>query len=99
MANPFSHFFQPKGQEEALARYGKFATGSAWSVPHKMDLYDSARTAFDEAVSDDAAFEAFEKIYGSLSSYWQVFRPQGASRCWSSRQIFDAVRKELAEYS
>jgi hypothetical protein len=91
--------FQPKGQRRALEAYAKFAGGSAWSVPMKMDLYAASRAAFDPTATDSEAFAAFESIYGNLVSYWQVFRPHGASECWPARQIFEAIKKQFGDFA
>ena len=95
---PLLHYFQPKGQQRALEAYAKFATGSAWSVPMKMDLYEASRVAFDVASPPEKAFAAFEGIYSNLISYWQIFRPHGAEQCWPARVIFDKIRKEFVGF-
>ena len=48
-------FFRKHGQQRALQAYGEFATGSAWSVPMKMDLYELSREAFAGAGGVSAA--------------------------------------------
>lgn len=98
-AKALRDYFQPAGQTRALEAYATFARGSAWSVLMKMDLYTASRIAFDPATSDSEAFKAFERIYGTLASYWQVFRPHGAKDSWPARQIFDTIKKEFSKFA
>jgi len=98
MQQSLRSYFTKPGQRQALEAYGEFAKGTAWSVPLKMDLYDLSSAAFT-AEDSIAAFEAFTCIYKSLTGYWQVFRPHGADKCWTPRQIFDAMRREFAPFA
>jgi hypothetical protein len=92
-------YFIPPGQQEALQAYAAFATGSAWSVPHKMDLYAAAQKAFCTPSGAAPALEAFREIYNSLRGYWQVFRPHGAEGCWSVEKLFEMLTRELSDFS
>src|SRR5687768_1339124 len=87
-------YFTSRGQQRALESYGRFATGTAWSVPMKMDLYDLSREAFTVAGS----LPAFQNIYDNLVSYWQVFRPHRAGECWDAASIFDNIRREMSGF-
>ena len=40
------YFSHPSKHLDALRAYGASAKSFAWSIPHKMDLYCHARTAF-----------------------------------------------------
>src|SRR5688572_21285232 len=84
-------YFTKSGQQKALDAYAKFATGTAWSVAMKMDLYEWGRQAF----SGDGDLAAFTRIYDNLVSHWQVFRPHGTEQCWPPEKIFATVRQEL----
>jgi len=94
MAKSLRDYFTTRGQAQALGAYAAFATGSAWSVSHKMDMYDLSREAFSGA----GKLEAFTRIYGNLVSSWQVFRPHSPEDCWNAATIFEALRKELAGF-
>ena len=90
-----SNYFTKQGQRRALDAYSEFATGSAWSVPMKMDLYELSCEAF----AGTGSLSAFERIYNNLVSYWQVFRPHGADQCWDAARIFETLRRELSGFS
>jgi hypothetical protein len=98
MTRSIKDYFQPHGQKRALQAYATFAGGSAWSVPMKVDLYVASRVAFSPGRTDADAFEAFETIYRTLVSYWQVFRPHGADECWPARRIFETIKQQFAEF-
>jgi hypothetical protein len=98
---PLLHYFQPKGQHRALEAYIKFATGSAWSVSSKMDLYGASRTAFDPRASPEQGFLAFKTIYDTLRGYWQVFRTSkrdSDESPWTATDIFERIRKEFVGF-
>jgi hypothetical protein len=93
-------FYQPHGQRRALEAYSRFATGTAWSVPAKMNLYKASRAAFSLATADKAcAFAEFETIYNELRGYWQVFRSSVPAEPWSARTVYDTIRMEFVEFS
>jgi hypothetical protein len=83
--------FTREGARVALDRYVQFAGSAGWSIPHKVELYEAGGIAGDPTISDAERRAAFRTIHGNLASSWQVFRPVGASRCWSSDQIFDRL--------
>ncbi len=49
--------------------FAKYAEGAAWTVPHHVEMWNSARQAF---VHND--YEAFEIVYEEMRKRWQVFR-------------------------
>lgn len=94
-------YFQQHGHRRALDAYTRFATGSAWSVCSKMELYDASRTAYDPQTPTEQAFESFQTIYDTLKGYWQVFRTSKRDldeSPWSAKEIFDKIRIEFAGY-
>jgi hypothetical protein len=94
------NYFQPHGQRRALEAYIKFATGSAWSVSSKMELYEASRAAFASAPAEEG-FQSFQVIYDTLRRYWQVFRTSKTdpdTSPWTARDIFNKIRKEFAGY-
>jgi hypothetical protein len=91
-------YFQPEGQQRALATYGTFASDQDWAIREKMDLYEASRLAFDPTTDDTGAFGAFEKIYNTLAGSWQMFRPHSPLVCWPSRRIFETIRTEFSEF-
>lgn len=100
MTTALRDYFTPEGQARALKAYVVFADNSAWSVAHKMDLYDAGRTAFSSATEPSIAFRSFESVYANLAGPgWQVFRPFGVTRCWNARQVYDSIRSGFAGYS
>jgi hypothetical protein len=92
------NYFQPEGQQRALATYGKFAFEQNWPIREKMDLYEASRIAFDPTADDRIAFGAFERIYNTLAGGWQVFRPHSPNVCWPPRQIFETIRREFSDF-
>jgi hypothetical protein len=93
-------YFRGSNVHRALAAYAEEMAGPAWSVAHKMDLYDAAYRAYDPAVSDSVGIAAFKTIYDALSSSdWGAFRPLGASKCWPMSKIYDTIRRSLMEFS
>lgn len=64
----------------------KYASGErGWDVPHHIEMWQTARRAFEEP-----SFEDFERLYRELKSRWQVFR--GAKAHWTARQSFERLR-------
>jgi hypothetical protein len=98
-ATSLAHFFQPAGQRRALEAYGKFAGSSDWSVSHKMDLYEGSRVAFGPATPEGEGLRAFEHIYNSLVSHWQVFRPHGVAGSWSAATTYQKIKSEFAAFA
>jgi hypothetical protein len=73
-----------------------------WLDPSgNLDLYEASRSAFNPSLSVDEAIRYFEKIYNELKGPgWQVFRSrQPDVTHWSSRQVFETIKREFPEYS
>lgn len=99
-ATSLSEYFTPAGQQRALEAYGRFATGTAWSVPMKMELYAESRKAFGGGGAPEGdALAAFTKIYQNLKSYWQVFRSSKRITPWTAERTFDEFRTRLDAFS
>jgi len=63
-------------------------------------MYEASRFAFDATGQQDKAFQAFTlKIYGMLLSYWQVSRTKKPGTFWSSRQVFDTIKREFLQFA
>lgn len=91
-------YFTSPNTKRALDHY-LVVVPPTWSVAHKLDLYSSAKIAFELEVSETAKRQAFRHVYDSLrSSGWQVFR-NSSGVCWSSNQIFDALTQECQSCS
>lgn len=83
-------YFTSQYTTQALNRY-RGVVPPTWSVEHRLDLYRSAKIAFDMDVPKAVKQEAFRHSYDSLRSGWQVFRPKSSEECWSSDQIYAAL--------
>lgn len=93
-----TEYFTSPNTKRALDRY-LGVVPATWSVAHKIDLYCSAKIAFDSEASEAEKQQAFHHIYDSLRSGWQVFRPKTNGECWSSDQIYDALTNECQSCS
>jgi hypothetical protein len=80
-------YFQEGRWRPALRRYAQFAEESGWSVPHRLEMYNQAKLAFDLTLEEGVRQEAFGYTYESLRAYWQVFR--GAATHWSVEAAFE----------
>lgn len=93
-----TQYFASPNAKRALDRYVAVVPPT-WSVTHKLDLYCSAKTAFESEASEAEKRQAFRHIYDSLrSSGWQVFR-NSSGVYWSSDQIYDALTHECQSCS
>jgi hypothetical protein len=88
-----TQYFTSPRTEQALNRYSAVVPPT-WSVAHRLDLYRSAKTAFDSDAPEAAKRESFRHIYESLRSGWQVFRPKDSAECWGSEQIYAVLTNE-----
>jgi hypothetical protein len=91
-------YFQPEGQQRALAAYGNFACNQGWEIREKMLLYEASRVAFDPSTGDRSSLRVFVEIYRTLAGTWRVFRPHSPSVCWPPRRIFETIRREFGEF-
>jgi hypothetical protein len=67
-------FFHAPLYEHALTSYEKVAQERKWSITHKLDMYNSAKVAFDSPQATIEKQRAFHDVYDNLKSNWQVFR-------------------------
>lgn len=79
-------YFQEGRWRQALRRYGRFAEESGWSVPHRLELYNQAKLAFDLSLEEGVREDAFQYLYESLRGFWQVFR--NAETHWNEEAAF-----------
>ncbi|MGH7176274.1 MAG: hypothetical protein ACREJC_02735, partial [Tepidisphaeraceae bacterium] len=92
-------YFRGEPLSRALAAYAERMADPAWSVTHKMGLYDAAYRAYDPDGSDGDGFAAFTTIYGALRSReWGAFRPLGAAKCWQPRRIYSVIRQKMWDF-
>ena len=83
-----AQFYTISQIEETLAAY-RASVPDAWSVSHKLDLYNAGKIAFDSDKTDTEKRAAFGTIYNALRSGWRVFR--GAKGCWNADETFEAL--------
>src|SRR5581483_10412476 len=92
-----ANYFTAGNWDRALARYALFAEESGWSIPHKLEMYAWAKTAFQSDSPRPDRLAAFTSIYDSLRGYWQVFRPGRATL--TAEQIFDMLGERCTPVS
>lgn len=88
-------YFSAPLTEAALERYDD-VLGKNWSLEHKCDLYEHARTAFESVASDGERQQAFDYVYTKLRGYWQVFR--NAESYWSPQEIYARLPQAAASF-
>jgi hypothetical protein len=71
-----SPYFENGEALKTLGRYSRFTTEKKrdWSIHEKLDLYQAAKQAFGSTLDEDDRRGKFDRIYGSLKSWWGVGR-------------------------
>jgi hypothetical protein len=94
-------YFEPAGVRVALASYAVWSQRIRWPIPHKLELYNYAKTAFEGSNEEPIRRDAFHRIYYCLSlpgkNGWNVFR--NCSSHWNADRIFDVLSEELKPFS
>lgn len=80
-------YFQEGRWRPALRRYAQFAEESGWCVPHRLEMYNLGKLAFDVALDESVRLEAFMNLYESLRGFWRVFN--NSTSHWTEEQALE----------
>ncbi|MCU1326263.1 MAG: hypothetical protein JWN34_1633 [Bryobacterales bacterium] len=90
-------YFQEDNQLRALGAFSSFAKSAEWPVHERLEMYEAFAFLPMESSDGEARFQ--DHVYDVLNSYWQVFRGQRISECWTAQRTFDIVRREFADFA
>lgn len=92
-----AEFYEAANVERALEGY-RSSVPTTWGAVGRLELYRSAKVAFQSDAPEDERRSEFGRIYSDLRRYWQVFRNAGGT-CWSADETFSMLTTQCEPVS